>query len=73
MFNENNILLTCIKEVVNHFGKKDPVVMMPVDDMEGGKNIPSTVILLLKWAVEMMKKHSYPNEFLEFIFKKTMG
>ena len=32
-----------------------------------------TVIIALKCAAEMMEKHPYPSEFLEFIFKKTVG
>jgi len=40
--------LHALKDVVTHFGKKDPAVVMPVDDTEGEANIPSLVILPLK-------------------------
>jgi len=62
-----------LKKVVTHFGKKDLVVVMAVDDTEGEMDIPSAVQLPLKWVVEMIEKHPYPNEFLELIFKKTVG
>ena len=50
-----------------------PAMVMPVDDTEEETIIPSAVMLPLKWAAEMIEKHPYPNEFLELIFKKTVG
>ena len=62
-----------LKEVVTYFKKADPAMVMAVDDTEEETIIPSAVMIPLKWAARMIEKHPYPNEFVEFIFKKTVG
>ena len=67
----SKVRLHAVEDVEAHFGEEDAAVVMPVDETEVWKMMPSLVMIPVKWAAGMMEQHPYPKEFLDYILQQT--
>lgn len=54
-----------------HYALDVATAIIPINDLEGGRNITRMVMIPLKWAGELVAKNAIPHDFY-YLFKRKL-